>query len=131
MGSESGGIELTFTELSVADWPAAVRWYVEVLGLRMAVEDAAHQFALLDAGACRLSLKGGASSPAPGTPRGVRLTFRVQDVDAERDRLRRLGLEVGAPRDNLAEGYRKVSLHDSEGTPITLFSWLEARAGTG
>ncbi len=128
MASEHAGIELTFTEVSVADWSATVRWYVDILGLRKAVEDPGHEFALLDAGPCQLALKGG-GLPAGGTIRGLRLTFRVADVDAERTRLLALGIEVSEPKDNRVEGYRKVSLHDPEGTPITLFSWLASNPG--
>jgi catechol 2,3-dioxygenase-like lactoylglutathione lyase family enzyme len=120
---EAGRIEFSFTELRVADWTRAVRWYVDVLGLRASLEDVAHQFALLEAGGGRLGLKGGGSpADAPGN---ARLVFRVPDVDAERERLLGLGVSVGPPCDNRREGYRGVSLLDPGGTPITLFSWLE------
>lgn len=122
-------IELAFTELLVVDWPRAVRWYVEILGLRLILEDVEPQFALLEAGLSRLALKGSAGGRQDGSPPSVRLIFRVDDVDAERDRLIGLGVAVGPASDNSAEGYRGATLVDSEGTPITLFSW-HARPGS-
>lgn len=50
MDAENSQIELAFPEIRVIDWPRAVRWYVEVMGLRLVLEDVAHQFALLGAG---------------------------------------------------------------------------------
>ncbi|WP_406699702.1 VOC family protein [Singulisphaera sp. Ch08] len=118
-----GPIELAFPEIRVVDWPRTVRWYVEVLGLRLVLEDVVHQFALLEAGGSRLALKAGPGEV--GETSNVRLVFRVSDVDAERDRLIARGGDVGPASDNRAEAYRSVSLLDCEGTPITLFSWLE------
>ncbi|SIN79145.1 hypothetical protein SAMN05444166_0879 [Singulisphaera sp. GP187] len=123
MNDESGPIELAFPELQVADWPRAVRWYVEVLGLRLVLEDVANQFALLEAGGSRLALKAGGGGV--GETPTVRLVFRVRDADAERDRLITRGSEVSPARDHPAESYRSVSLTDCERTPITLFSWLD------
>lgn len=123
MDSDTAGIELAFTELQVFDWAAAVRWYVEVLGLHKVVEDEPNRFALLAAGSARLALKGGGVAGAAA--RNVRLIFRVHDVDHECSRLRSLGVDVGPPEDNRVEHYRKVSLRDPDGTPITLFSWLD------
>src|SRR5438477_559228 len=119
MAREAPGIEHSFSEVLVADWPRAVRWYVEVLELRLVVEDVAREFALLGAGSGRIALKGG-DRPS-GAPTFVRLVFRVADVDAQRDRLVALGIDVEPPADNLDEGYRGIGLRDPEGTPITLF----------
>jgi predicted enzyme related to lactoylglutathione lyase len=120
------GIALFTTEIKVTDWLKMVRWYVEILGLRLAQDDPANQYALLEAGPGRLALKGNSSTGLP--PTGVRLVFQVADVDAERDRLARLDVAVSPPEDS-PEGYRAIRLSDPEGTPITLFCWkaLEAR----
>ena len=99
------GIELSFTEIQVVDWPRAVRWYVEILGLRPVLEDVGHQFALLEAGVNRLALKGGKRREE--TASDVRLVFRVRDVDAERHRLIALGIDVEPARDHQAEAYRE------------------------
>ncbi|MBV9126313.1 MAG: VOC family protein, partial [Planctomycetes bacterium] len=57
--------DLYMVELTVADWPAAVVWYRDVLGLKVQMLARTDQFALLNAGAGRLALKGG--RPEPGT----------------------------------------------------------------
>lgn len=125
MSRKSREIALAFTEIKVADWPGAVRWYVEILGLRPVLEDAARQFVLLEAGGGggRLALKAGAAS---GVASNVRLVFQVEDVDLERDRLLALGVDVGPVSDDRVEGYRDARLVDPEGMPITLFSWPSA-----
>jgi predicted enzyme related to lactoylglutathione lyase len=111
---------LYLTEIKVTDWHRLVRWYVETLGLRLVLEDAAHEYALLDAAGGRVALKGGGS---PGLPRDVvRLVFEVADLEAERDRLARHGEAVSPPEES-PEGYRAIRLRDPEGTPITLFCW--------
>ncbi|AGA29178.1 VOC family protein [Singulisphaera acidiphila] len=124
MDAENSQIELAFPEIRVIDWPRAVRWYVEVMGLRLVLEDVAHQFALLGAGGSRLALKAG--ERRGGETPTVRLVFRVNDVEAERERLIARGVEVGPAMENRAEAYRSVTLVDSDGTPITLFSWQDS-----
>ncbi len=119
MANDATGLELFLTEIKVSDWASTVRWYVETLGMRLLVEDADHQYALLASGAGRLALKG-------GSPRGldrdhVRLIIQVEDLEAERRRLIGRGMAVSLPVDSPNEGYREVRLHDPEGTPIRLF----------
>jgi catechol 2,3-dioxygenase-like lactoylglutathione lyase family enzyme len=115
------GTELFMTELHVADWPATVGWYVEVLGLRLLRSDAERRFALLAAGNGRMALRGVEAPAGPAT--GVRLVFLVADVDAEHERLRSLGVEASPPADHPREPYRETRLTGPEGTPITLFAW--------
>jgi catechol 2,3-dioxygenase-like lactoylglutathione lyase family enzyme len=112
-------IDLFMVEVVVDDWPAATRWYVEVLGLRAILEDRDRRFLLLEAGSGRVALKEGAGSGDRGA---VRLIFQVTDVESSRDRLIALGVEVG-PVTESAEGYREVRLRDPSGTPIHLFAW--------
>lgn len=121
---------LFMVEVPAADWPAAVHWYTACLGLRGLLRDDRNGFALLGAGAAKVALKRVDSTilNAPGPPR-PRLVFEVPDVDAARDRLLALGVPVGPAVDYPAEEYREVRLADPEGTPITLFGWVER--GTG
>ncbi len=120
MPTEPSNPELFLVEIKVADWERAVRWYAEVLGLRPVLSDPANRFALLGAGTGRVGLKQG----LPGSGRAlVRLIFRVDDLDAEHERLRAQGVTVGDPSENTVEGYREIRLSDPEGTPITLFQW--------
>ncbi len=108
------------TEVLVADWVASARWYVNVLGLKLAFEDPEGRFLLLEAGPARVALKEG---PPLGGRGAVRLVLRVNDVEATRERLIALGVKVG-PVVESAEGYREVHLLDPDGTPIRLFAWV-------
>ena len=118
--TEVPGPDLFMTVIKVADWPRAVAWYVDTLGLLAVLTDPEHEFALLAAGTGRLALQGGREAEVAGT---VRLVFQVPDVDAERERLIGKGLEIGPPVENIREGYREIRLTDPDGTPISLFSW--------
>lgn len=112
--------DLFMVEIRVGDWEGSARWYVEVLGLRPILEDREGRFLLLEAGGARVALKEGTASDGRGS---VRLVFLVEDVEAARDRLVGLGVEVGAIVES-AEGYREARLADPEGNPIGLFAWL-------
>ncbi len=118
------GPELFLTEIKVTDWPRAVRWYVEILGLRVVLSDPGSRYALLAAGSGRLALKGD-DDGAEINREAVRLVFQVEDAEAERARLAELGVAVGPLRLIPRESYREIRLADPEGTPITLFSWFE------
>jgi catechol 2,3-dioxygenase-like lactoylglutathione lyase family enzyme len=109
------------TELSVANWSGTLRWYVDVLGLRVVFRDEPNGFALLAAGPARLALKR-ATGQLGGSER-IRLVFHVDDVDAEHARLVGLGVKASYPADHPREPYREVRLNDPEGVAITLFSW--------
>jgi predicted enzyme related to lactoylglutathione lyase len=114
---------LTFVELTVADWPAAVAWYRDVFGLEVLLRAEADRFALLGAGGTRLALKGG--EPHPGT---VLLTFEVDDLPAELQRLAALGVTPAAPLKASAEGYRRALLRDPEGYALCLYDWARPLA---
>jgi catechol 2,3-dioxygenase-like lactoylglutathione lyase family enzyme len=108
-------------EIRVADWPRALAWYRDVLGLPVRLEDAPRRFALLDAGPGRVALKGD-DTPAPARD-AARLVFQVDDLDAERARLLALAVDVGPAIEHRDEGFREARLLDPDGTPITLFAW--------
>ncbi len=116
-------IGLFMVEVRVADLARAARWYVDVLGLRPALDDPGGRFVLLEAGSGRVALKEGPASADRGA---VRLIFQVADIEAERARLAGQGVEVGEVTES-AEGYREARLADPDGTPIRLFSWVGPR----
>jgi predicted enzyme related to lactoylglutathione lyase len=116
---------LFMVEIRVAKWRAAIEWYSNVLGLELVLVDEANSFALLAAGEARVSLR---SASAPGDRAAVRLVFEVADLEAERDRLVKHGVAVGAIQENAAEKFRFLKFKDPEGTPIRLFSWGANRA---
>jgi catechol 2,3-dioxygenase-like lactoylglutathione lyase family enzyme len=109
---------LFFVQLAVADWPAAVAWYRDVLGLRLAFRNDADRFALLDAGGCRVALKEG-----PPEPGNVLLTFEVDDLPATLARLAARGVTLESPTEQSEEGYRRARLRDPDGHSICLFEW--------
>ena len=115
-----GPPELFMVEVLVDDWAGSAGWYVDVLGLKPILEDRQGRFLLLEAGSGRVAVKEGPPSADRGA---VRLIFRVEDLDASRDRLIGLGVAVG-PVTESAEGYREARLADPEGTPIHLFAWM-------
>ena len=120
---------LFMVEIRVVDWRRSVAWYRDVLGLRVALEDPAGGFALLEAGSGggRVAIKGG-SAGATGDRAGCRLVFEVEDVDRLGAELAARGVAVAGPFAS-AEGYREVRVVDPDGTAIGLFSW--GRPGPG
>jgi predicted enzyme related to lactoylglutathione lyase len=118
--------ELSFTELTVADWPAAVAWYRDVLGLEVELRDEAGRFALLRAGGGRLALKAG--TPRPGT---VLIAFAVDDLAAELERLAGHGVYPEGPVKASAEGYRRALLRDPDGYRLGLFDRQPAQGKEG
>ncbi len=106
---------LAFVELTVSRWSEAVAWYRDVLGLAVALFVEKDSFALFRAGGGQLALKAGISHP--GT---VLLTFEVDDLDREADRLQSLGVVI-SPTKTSDEGYRRILLEDPDGHRLCLF----------
>jgi predicted enzyme related to lactoylglutathione lyase len=107
---------LAFVELQVADWPAAVAWYRDVLGLAVVLRVEADRFALLKAGSGQVALKAG--RPRPGS---ALLAFEVEDLPAELERLAALGVTPEAPMKTSPEGYRRALLRDPDGYRLCLY----------
>ncbi len=112
---------LYMIELAVADWPAAVVWYRDVLGLSLRMKKDSDAFALFECGSGRIALKQG--RPEPGT---VQLTFDVDDLAAELARLESHGVGQISPIKTSDEGYRRAMIHDPEGHRICLFEWVHS-----
>jgi catechol 2,3-dioxygenase-like lactoylglutathione lyase family enzyme len=110
-------------QLRVDDWPSAVAWYRDVLGLPPLMLDVPGRFALLDAGGARLAIKARETGRS-ARPSDSALVFEVADFDAERNRLLGLGEAVGLIRENHAEGFREFPLTDPEGNAVTVFAWF-------
>jgi catechol 2,3-dioxygenase-like lactoylglutathione lyase family enzyme len=112
---------LYLVQLHVADWPAAVAWYRDVLGLPLALHDEANRFALFAIGTGRLALKEG--TPTPGD---VLVTFEVDDLDAMVQRLANAGVALDGAVKVSPEGYRRILLRDPDGHRLELFEWLRS-----
>lgn len=115
-------MNLFMTVLVVSDFPAALRWYRDVLGLSHQLLDEAGGFALLQGHdpsvGGRLGLKAG--TPVPG---GVRLNFEVPDLHAELARLAAIGVVPGGSVTVSDEGYRSAAFRDPDGYAVVLFEW--------
>jgi catechol 2,3-dioxygenase-like lactoylglutathione lyase family enzyme len=112
---------LSFVEITVADWPAALAWYRDLLGLDVLQQVDEDQFALLRAGQAQLALKGG--EPKPGT---VQITFEVEDLVKALDVLAAWGVTLESPLLVSPEGYRDVLFRDLDGYRVCLFDWAKA-----
>jgi predicted enzyme related to lactoylglutathione lyase len=124
-GEEAMIHSLYMVELTVADWPAAVAWYRDVLGLTLRMYRENDRFALFECATGRIALKQG--EPQPGT---TTLTFEVDSLDAELSRLESHSVLVVSPVKTSDEGYRRAIIHDPDGHPIVLFQWFRGGRGT-
>jgi predicted enzyme related to lactoylglutathione lyase len=107
--------------LAPADLSAAVRWYTEVLGLRVYREyGAAGTVAgvVLFLGGGFLELTGPRAGGRAGPD--VALWLQVPDVDAEHARLASAGVEVLAAPESMPWGLRECWIADPDGTRLCL-----------
>ena len=75
-----------YINLAVRDYPRAIAFYRDVLGLRLLVEDSQFEFAQFDAGTVRFAVVGGPQSKKLRDERGgdfhAGIAFCVPDIDA-------------------------------------------------
>jgi predicted enzyme related to lactoylglutathione lyase len=109
---------LDFVEIRVSNWPVAMAWYKDLLGLEVVQLVEEDQFALLRAGSAQLALKGGEARP--GT---VQITFEVEELEKAVNELQALGVPLDSPLQSSPEGYRDVILSDPDGYRVCLFDW--------
>jgi predicted enzyme related to lactoylglutathione lyase len=117
---------LYLVQLHVSDWPVAVAWYRDVLGLPLMLCDELNRFALFQIGTGRLALKEG--SPAPGD---VLVTFEVCELDALVQCLANAGVLLEGEVKVSPEGYRRAQLRDPDGHRLSLFEWIGSDSRTG
>ena len=111
-------------ELRTDHWEASVRWYREVLGLKVLVRVTDDGYALLDAGETRIALlkreQVGEASPR------ISLAFEVSDLRMVTTRLAADGCDFAMAKTD-AEGLREINVADPDGNRIRLFSWPKNR----
>ena len=105
-------------ELYVQDVEATKRFYHEILGLPLHVDEAGLK--VFDSGRPGVELD--ASGHFPGT---VSLSFLVDDLDAVIQRLRVRGLQVGEPEESHL-GMLAVSISDPDGYRVEIQSPTDA-----
>jgi predicted enzyme related to lactoylglutathione lyase len=120
---------LSFVELRVRDWGAALAWYRDVLGLDLLLRVDADAFALFAAGPVRVALKGGKGQPGASATGGALLAFEVDDLDAWIERLARHGAAADGPVKTSPEGYRRALFRDPDGHELSLFEWHGTATG--
>ena len=119
-GPPPAACTLFAVELRTTQWEALVRWYREILGLRVALRVEEDRYALLLAEGTRLAIL---ERPveAPPSPCLV-LVFEVADLAAIERTLADAGVAFEGPRHH-AEGFSDLKLTDPDGNSLRLFAW--------
>ena len=119
-------MNLYLVELTVTDWPAALAWYRDRLGVPVELIDESNRYALLAGSAGRIALKAG--RPTPGT---TKLVFLVPDLDSKLDHLAASGIVPDGPVKVSPEGYRSARFRDPDGHRVELFAWTATALESG
>ena len=102
--------------LRVEQWQAMVEFYRDRLGLRPAMVDEAHQYAMFDTGVVRLALEGPAHpafARGPGRP-AMMLNFQTDNLEAALDGLKSHDVPLLSPTKQ-GPGYAFAVFADPEG----------------
>jgi catechol 2,3-dioxygenase-like lactoylglutathione lyase family enzyme len=105
----------------VSDWPTAVSWYQEQLGLKELYSEQEHRFAVLGLpeGGPVLHLVG---DPRPGGAESRCVpNILVDDFDVTLTEMKQRGVEIRAVQEEGDEGYRLATIVDPEGNQINLY----------
>jgi len=120
--------------VAVTDYPRAVQFYKK-LGFNIDFEEG--EGGSLKAGNAVLYVfkTTSDSSPQPrdvsltGNPPGIdHISFRVPDVDAERDRIRKAGLEVETEPEDQPWGSRTITILDPDGNRLWFLGPLKGNS---
>ncbi len=104
-----------------SDMDRAVKFYEDVLGLRLVRRDGAN-WAMFETGSVRLALHG-AIEGRPVEPGGATAVFRVEDLDGARAALEARGVEFEEHVGEV-EGYaRFASLRDPDGNVVQIIEY--------
>ncbi len=106
----------------VHDWPAAVRWYENMLGLETLCREEHHAFAVLGlpSGGAVLHLVGDATRPLGSRNRCV-ANFGVEDFDGALAARRERRVEIVEVQEDADDGHRLVTIADPEGNELNLY----------
>lgn len=116
-------MELAGVTIYVRDWPAAVTWYSEVLGLTIGPYEPDDQFCMMMAGAGFIGIASDHPEYAEGSQENrVAPSIRVDDLDETLRSLRDRGVAVDERADGEGEGYRLTRVWDPEGNRLNIFS---------
>ncbi|MCD5344955.1 VOC family protein [Agromyces sp. H3Y2-19a] len=133
-------MELTQIRLLVSDFPAAYRFYRDVLGLEPQFEAESGPYAKLsfDSGHAAIALQdraqvAGVLGRLGSAPEGYRalVVLRVEDLDAAHAELSSRGAVFTRDPGPMGDRLRVAYLEDPEGNLIELQEWLALRDQTG
>ncbi|MFF2195878.1 VOC family protein [Streptomyces sp. NPDC058157] len=133
-------MELTQIRLLVSDFPAAYRFYRDVLGLKPQFEAESGPYAKLspDTGHAAIALQDRAQMAdvlerLGAEPEGCRalVVLRVDDLDAAHAELTSRGAEFTRGPGPMGDRIRVAYLEDPEGNLIELQEWLALREQAG
>jgi catechol 2,3-dioxygenase-like lactoylglutathione lyase family enzyme len=120
--------QLVVVRVFVRDWPRAIRFYTETLGIPLASRSDEFGWAQLDTGAAQLALerfRPGEEEEAPDSEgdlvgRFLGVSLAVADIDATYRRLRSRGVEFLEPPAVMPWGGVLAHLRDPDGNVVTL-----------
>jgi catechol 2,3-dioxygenase-like lactoylglutathione lyase family enzyme len=116
---------LDIVQIKVRDWPSAVRWYTENLGLELTAYEEDHQYCWLrfPEGETRIALHGQPDLAAGNTaPRCVPVIY-VDSLDSVLEALQAKGIHRASDITGEEEGYRTASVKDPEGNVVQFYEW--------
>ena len=117
-------MNLAGVTIYVRDWPAAVAWYRDVLGLTVFALEEDDEFCMLSVGSGFLGLATDHPEYAAGEHENrLAPSLQVDDLDATLALLRDRGVRVDDRIDGEDEGYRLSRFWDPEGNRINVFMY--------
>jgi predicted enzyme related to lactoylglutathione lyase len=115
---------ITYVHLLVEDWPMALEFYRDLVGLPIEQVFEAEQWVTFEMAGARLAIfGGGAGSTRPkGADRNAFVpTIECEDLPGTVAALEARGVPFVAPLSETAEGYRTATFVDPEGNRVQLF----------
>ncbi|MCH8012700.1 MAG: VOC family protein [Candidatus Marinimicrobia bacterium] len=117
--------KLDIVVILVEDWPAAVRWYTQKLGLKVAYKEDDDQW-------CQLSFPDGGTNLALYGKESVDQSVQnrclpdilVENPDETVKELKGRGIKFRGDIRGGDEGFRIIALQDPEGNELQLYEWI-------
>lgn len=122
---------ISYVHLLVEDWPMAVEFYRDILGLSVDQIFEAEQSVAFDLAGARLVVSaGGVSSDRPkGADRNAFVpNVECEEIEQTVAELEARGVPFITPLAENAEGYKLATLVDPEGNRIQLFEWARTKS---
>lgn len=120
--SDAKKLEARFVTLRVEDWPAALHFYGEVLGLTKKFADEPNQYAMFEAGPIRIAIEGPVrpAHKREGKAGALMVNFQVDDIQSTIADLGTSGVRV-VSEVRQGPGYDYVAIQDPEGNEHIVF----------